>query len=165
MNFLKYSKGSFNNKKPCKFYLTTGNCRNGSKCTFSHDLNDAGASDIAALIQSNPDMAALIEGTPGMQKRMNEMIQAAHGHNTNPRAAAWQGVMDKAGKKVCGYFLQNRCQKGEQCTFSHDEAAKKAFLIQEKKNKKAQEDDTLPQTLLRSNSQRSDKAQGQNDRR
>jgi len=83
-------------RTPCKFWLA-GRCEKGDLCTWSHGEDDeaAAAADEALLRQLTGDDC----GEPGEEAKF-----AVHGNFK---------------RTICKFWQENRCQRGEFCTFAH----------------------------------------------
>eukprot|EP00933_Yihiella_yeosuensis_P074593 TRINITY_DN8355_c0_g1_i5.p1 TRINITY_DN8355_c0_g1~~TRINITY_DN8355_c0_g1_i5.p1 ORF type:complete len:368 (+),score=77.73 TRINITY_DN8355_c0_g1_i5:76-1179(+) len=93
----------------CK-YWEQGTCTKGRDCTFAHGAHDTGSSGGGS------------KGGKGGGKAAGKMqIPKAF----EPAQPAYQPSGDDAAKyktKMCNFFLEGRCTKGDDCTFAHDES-------------------------------------------
>lgn len=98
-------------QKPCIFFQK-GNCRNGSNCEFSHELDGGGMNQERMVINSTDD-------NPGSNPGNNP------GSNFPPNLS----------KKICGFFLKGTCTK-QNCKFFHGYAENLQNVMIEKIHEK-----------------------------
>lgn len=82
---------AFFQKKPCQYYMN-GFCTKGKYCKFSHDMN------INTNSHSNSNGAYIKQN--------------------NPNATSYSQLKNLK-RDLCKYYVNGKCLKGDNCTFSH----------------------------------------------
>jgi len=86
---------------PCKFYAETGHCKNGDTCRFAHD------------------------GVAAAQSRSGGEMSSYQGESKATSRQLW----DATAGAACKFFAETgSCKNGDNCRFSHDEAATSSAL-------------------------------------
>lgn len=99
--------------KPCRYFVATGKCPNGDKCTFIHD--------------SVPRKS--MENSSNTSTSINARELASKKHDCQSKdfyPITWRviggGVMMGGERKICDAFIAGHCGDGDDCKFAHETA-------------------------------------------
>ncbi len=98
--------------RTCRFFRK-GRCNKGDECEFSHVLSEKKVAPAAAA----PAPAPVVE-------KKAEKVKAAKAAAPAPVPAPVAPAASEEPKKICRFFLRNKCTRGAECEFLHERAPK-----------------------------------------
>lgn len=97
--------------KPCRYFVATGKCQSGNKCTFIHDSRSRKATEKFSNNSTSVDAREL-------ESRKN-LCQSKDFYPITWRVIGG-GVMMGGERKVCDAFITGYCKDGDDCKFAHE---------------------------------------------
>ncbi|KAI6016244.1 hypothetical protein EDC04DRAFT_2749651, partial [Pisolithus marmoratus] len=99
--------------KPCRYFVATGKCPSGNKCTFIHDSVPRKSTENSSNTSTNMNARELESKKHDCQSKDFYPI-------------TWRviggGVMMGGERKICDAFIAGHCEDGEDCKFAHETA-------------------------------------------
>ncbi|KAI0786229.1 hypothetical protein C8Q75DRAFT_286865 [Abortiporus biennis] len=112
--------------KPCKFFMTNGDCVKGNKCNFIHDRS------VLATIPSSPTTTVMPSDTSEIQAprktrsvspKESNAKRTEHNGKREFYPITWRviggGVKMSGEREVCRDFIMGRCLEGDDCKYAH----------------------------------------------